>query len=235
AELYDVPREAIVTQPDGEESQVQVMETVFDEETDEEVVINDITQGTFEVYASVGPSFQSQKDEARAEMRELYTALAGTPEGNLALLTYFTLLDGPKTDHLKKYARKQLILQGIMEPQTEEEEAMLQQAAQQQQQPDPNMLLAMAEQAKAEADMAGVQAKAQHDNVQSQIDMYKAETQRLDAMAKAQKTGVETAKISTEIRGTELDNLQKLQMAMLPPSMRVQQRRGPTPANNILF
>lgn len=221
AELYDVPRPATVTQPDGTESEVQVMEAVFDEETGEEVVINDITKGRFEVYADVGPSFQSQKDEARTEMRELYQALQGTPEGQMVLLTYFTLMDGPKTDHLKDYARKQLILQGIMEPDTEEEEQMLQQAQQQQgEQQDPNMVLAMAEQMKAQADMAGVQANAQDDQAQRQIDAFKAETQRLEAMAKARKAGVESAKISTEIKGTELDNLQKFQQALMPVSMR---------------
>jgi len=221
AELYDVPREATVTQPDGTESTVEIMEAVFDEETGEEVVLNDITQGAFEVYADTGPSFQSQKEEARAEMRELYTALQGTPEGQMVLLTYFTLMDGPKTDHLKDYARKQLVLQGIMEPATDEEKQMLQQAQQQQEgQQDPNMMLAMAEQMKAQADMAGVQSDAQDDQAQRQIDAYKAETQRLEAMAKARKAGVETAKISTEISGTELDNLQKLQEAMMPSGMR---------------
>ena len=220
SELYDVPREAVTTQPDGTESSVTVMETVFDEETGQEVVINDITKGKFEVYADVGPNFQSQKDEARSEMRELYTALQGTPEGEMVLLTYFTLMEGPKTDHLKAYARKRLVMQGLMDPDTDEEKQMLQQASQQQQQPDANMVMAMAEQMKAEADMAGVQSSAQKDQAQTQIDAYKAETQRLDAMAKARKYGVESEKISTEINGTELDNLQKLQQAMMPAGMR---------------
>ena len=220
SELYDVPREAVTTQPDGTESSVTVMETVFDEETGQEVVINDITRGKFEVYADVGPNFQSQKEEARSEMRELYTALQGTPEGEMVLLTYFTLMEGPKTDHLKAYARKRLVMQGLMDPDTDEEKQMLQQASQQQQQPDANMVMAMAEQMKAEADMAGVQSSAQKDQAQTQIDAYKAETQRLDAMAKARKYGVESEKISTEINGTELDNLQKLQQAMMPAGMR---------------
>ena len=220
SELYDVPREAVTTQPDGTESSVTVMETVFDEETGQEVIINDITKGKFEVYADVGPNFQSQKDEARSEMRELYTALQGTPEGEMVLLTYFTLMEGPKTDHLKAYARKRLVMQGLMDPDTDEEKQMLQQASQQQQQPDANMVMAMAEQMKAEADMAGVQSSAQKDQAQTQIDAYKAETQRLDAMAKARKYGVESEKISTEINGTELDNLQKLQQAMMPAGMR---------------
>ncbi len=220
AELYDVPRPAVVTQPDGTESEVMVMEAVFDEETGEEVVINDITKGAFEVYADVGPSFQTQREEAKVQMQELYTALQGTPEGQMALFTYFTLQTGPETKHLREYGRKQLILSGIMEPETEEEEQMVAQAQQQQQQPDANMVLAMAEQMKAQADMEGVQADAQDDQAQRQIDAFKAETQRLEAMAKARKAGVETSKIATEMKGTELDNLQKLQQAMMPASMR---------------
>lgn len=222
SELYDVPRPAVVTQPDGTETEVMVMEAVFDEDAGEEVVINDITKGAFEVYADVGPSFQTQRDQARAEMQELFTALQGTPEGQMALHTYFTLQIGPETKHLREYGRKQLILTGIMEPDTEEEQQMLQAAQQQQQQPDASMVLAMAEQMKAEADMAGVQADAQDDQMQRQIDAYKAETARLEAMAKARKAGVETAKISTEIRGTELDNLQKFQQALMPGAMRQQ-------------
>lgn len=222
AELYDVPRPAVVTQPDSTEAEVMVMEAVFDEETGGEVVINDITKGAFEVYADVGPSFQTQRDQARSEMQELFTALQGTPEGQMALHTYFTLQTGPETKHLREYGRKQLILTGVMEPDTEEEQQMLQAAQQQQQQPDANMVLAMAEQMKAEADMAGVQADAQDDQMQRQVDAYKAETARLEAMAKARKAGVETAKISTEIRGTELDNLQKFQQALMPGAMRQQ-------------
>lgn len=222
AELYDVPRPAVVTQPDGTESEVMVMEAVFDEETGEEVVINDITKGAFEVYADVGPSFQTQREEARVQMQELFTALQGTPEGQMALYTYFTLQTGPETKHLREYGRKQLILTGIMEPETEEEEQMVAQAQQQNQQPDANMVLAMAEQMKAQADLMGVQSNAQDDQAQRQIDAFKAETQRLEAMAKARKAGVESAKISTEIRGTELDNLQKYQQALMPGSMRQQ-------------
>lgn len=222
AELYDVPRPAVTTQPDGTESEVMVMEAVFDEESGEEVVINDITRGAFEVYADVGPSFQTQRDEAKAKMQELFTALQGTPEGQIALYTYFTLQTGPEVKHLREYGRKQLILQGIVEPDTEEEMMMVQQAQQAGQQPDANMVLAMAEQMKAQADMMGVQANAQDDQAQRQIDAFKAETQRLEAMAKAQKAGVETAKIATEMRGTELDNLQKFQQALMPASMRQQ-------------
>ena len=41
-------------------------------------------------------------------------------------------------------------------------------------------------------------------------------------MAKIQKLNVDTAKTGYEIKGTELDNIQKLQQAMMPAPMRVQ-------------
>ena len=216
AELYDVPREAITTQPDGTESSVSVMETVFDEETGEEVTLNDITKGKFNVYADVGPNFQSQKDEARTEMRELYTALAGTPEGEMALLTYFTLMDGPKTDHLRAYARKKLIMQGLMDPDTDEEKQMLQEAQQQQnnQEPDANMMLAMAEQAKAEADMAKVQMDGQHNQQSTQIKLYEAMTKRAKVEADAQKLGYDVQKTLAETEGVELENIRKQMEAL---------------------
>lgn len=217
AELYDVPREVTITMPDGTEKEATIMEAVFDDETGREVVINDITKGRFEVYADVGPSFQTQKEQARAELQALFTALAGTPEGNIILLTYLTLLEGQKMDHLRDYARKQLVLQGIMDPDTDEEKAMMQQAQQQQGQPDPATLMAMAEMEKAKADQMDAQTK----QADVQVKAFDAETKRAKAMAEIQKLGVEAQKVGFEIRGTELDNVQKLQAAMTPPSMRM--------------
>lgn len=214
AELYDVPRAAVVTQPDGTESEVMVMETVFDEESGEDVVINDITRGAFEVYADVGPSFQTQREEAKAQMQELFTALQGTPEGQIALFTYFTLQTGPETKHLKEYGRKQLILQGIIEPESEEEMAMVQQAQQAGQQPDANMVLAMAEQMKAQADMMGVQADAQQAQQETQIKLYDVMTKRAKVEYEAAKAGVDIQKTLAETEGVELENIRKQMEAL---------------------
>lgn len=218
SELYDVPREVTMTMPDGTEKQAMVLETVFDEESMTEVRINDITTGKFEAYADVGPSFQTQKEQARAEMLSMFQQLAGTPEGQMVLLTYWTLLDGPKTDHLRKYARNQLILQGVMEPDTDEEKAMVEQAKQQPQQPDPATLMAMAEMEKAKADQVDAQTK----QASVQVQAFDAETKRAKVMAEIKQIGAQTIKAGYEIRGTELDNLQKLQQAAMPPSMRMQ-------------
>jgi hypothetical protein len=172
-------------------------------------VINDITRGAFEVYADVGPSFQTQREEAKAQMQELFTALQGTPEGQIALYTYFTLQTGPEVKHLREYGRKQLILQGIVEPDTEEEQMMLQQAQQAGQQPDANMVLAMAEQMKAQADMAEVQVDAQQAQQDTQIKLYEAMTKRAKVEYEAQKAGVDIRKTLAETEGVELENIRK--------------------------
>lgn len=216
AELYDVPREVTITMPDGTEKEQMILETIYDDETGQEVTLNDLTKGKFEVYSSVGPAFQSQKEEAKAEMQAMFQSLAGTPEGEIILLTYLTLMDGPKTEHLREYARKQLILKGIMEPDTDEEKAMVQQAMNQPQPPDPMMMAALAEMEKAKADQMDAQTK----QMGVQVQAYDAETKRVKTLAEVGKIKADTAKAGYEIRGTELDNLQKLQQAMTPPSMR---------------
>jgi hypothetical protein len=148
----------------------------------------------------------------------MYGALQGTQEGQIILLTYLTLLEGPKMDHLRDYARKQLILQGILEPESDEEIAMVQQAAQAQGQPDAATLMAMAEMEKAKADQMG----AQNDQANTQVKAFEAETKRVKAMAEVQKMGIESSKLASEIKGNELDNISKLQSALMPAPMRMQ-------------
>jgi len=219
AELYDVPREVDITLPDGTEKDVKIQETVFDPETQQDIVLNDISKGKFEVYADPGPSFSTQKEQARAELKELFTVLQGTPEGNIILLTYLTLLDGPKMDDLREYARKQLILQGIIEPESDEEKAFLQQAqqSQQNQAPDPMLLAAQAEIGKAQADQINAQTK----QADVQVKAFKAQTERMKTAAEIQNLGIKSTHALQEITGTKLDNVQKLQQVLMPPSMRV--------------
>lgn len=219
AELYDVPREVTMTLPDGSERQAMVMESVMDMETGEMVTLNDITTGTFEVFASTGPNYQSQRDETRSDMADMAKQLAGTPEGQMALLKYLQLMDTPDTKDIRDWARRQLILQGYTEPETDEEKAMLQQAQMAaQNQPNPQMELARAEQLKAQADMVDAQNK----QGKLQVDAYKAETDRAEALSSINKENIESAKIGMEIRGTELDNLQKFLQVWRPQGQRMQ-------------
>ncbi len=215
AELYDVPREVEITKPDGTETTAKVMEAVIDDETGEEVILNDISNGTFEVYADTGPSFQTQKEETLTRLENMFqTVGAESQMGQLFLLTYVSQMEGPNMDHLRKYARQQLIQQGVMEPETEEEQMMLQQMQQQGQQPDANMLMAMAEQTKAQADLINAQSDAQESQQDLQVKLYDAMTKRMKAESDAAKAGADVRKTMAETEGEELENIRKQMEAL---------------------
>lgn len=220
AELYDVPREVTIRMPDGSTKKEMVMETVLDAETGEEVTLKDITSGSFKVVTDTGPNYSTQREKTRQQMEELAGKLQGTPIGEMALLYYVMMLDGPMTEGLREWAKEQLMIMGRIEPETDEEIAkmqqLMQQQAQQAQQPDPASMMAMAEQAKAEADMAKVQSDAAIAQAKAQIDAYNAETKRIDVMASNQLKQVDAAKKASEIRGNELDNIGKLAQAFMP-------------------
>lgn len=209
-EIFDTPRLVTVETADGTRKQVQLMQTVIDAETGEPVVLNDLTNMEFDVYAEIGPNYQSQKDQTRDRILAMIEALEpGDPMKKVLMLTLLENTDGINMDHVRKMARKQLLLDGIKEPETEEEMLMIQQAAQQPQQPSADILLAMAEQSKADAMVMREQRQAQKDandaaakNTEIQIDAFNAETGRIDTQIKA-------AKADAEIKLKQFDQFNK--------------------------
>lgn len=173
-DLYDIPRTVTVTLEDGSEKEVQLLTEMVDLATGERVVLNDI-RGRYECYTDVGPSFQSMKQQNRAEILELLgKTVQGTPEYQLLLLQYFTLLDGKGVELMRDYANKQLIIMGAKRPETPEEQQWLiesQQAKQGQQ--DPAMVQAQGVLLQGQAELA----KAQNQTLSLQIDAAKVEAQ----------------------------------------------------------
>lgn len=215
AEVFDAPREVTLTLPDGQRKKVQVMEVVMDSETGNIVTLNDISNMEFDVYASVGPSYSSQKDQTRAEIKELMGATSpGTPEYNLLMLTYFNMVDGIDTKPIRDYANKQLVLQGFKEPETEEEMIMMQEAAAMRNQPDPaQQALIMEGQARIMEGQAAIQNEVNDAN-KIQIDAYKAETDRQKVNVQAAESGVRMDKLRVETVGQQIDNTQKVAQSL---------------------
>ena len=170
-DIMDGEQEITLVQMDGTSSREMINKSEIDWTTMESKVINDVRKMQFEVYADIGPSFESVKQQTREELKELINGMPpGTPIHSLLMNKYLMLLDGADMDDVRDYARKQSILAGFMEPSTPEEEQMLQ-AAQESQQPDANMLLAQAEMQKAQADMMGEQ------NKQAELQLRAADAQ----------------------------------------------------------
>lgn len=172
-DIYDIPRDVLVTMPDGSEKDVQLMAQQVDYQTGEVVTLNDI-RGRYETYTDVGPSFQSMKSQNRAEIQELLTKVPqGTPEFQMLMLQYFTLLDGKGVEIMREYANKQLVTMGLKKPETPEEMQMVQEAQQQPQEPSPEQVAAQGQMLVGQAELL----KAQNQQLQIQVDAAKVEAQ----------------------------------------------------------
>lgn len=172
-DIYDVPRQVMMTLEDGTEKQVQLLTQAVDYQTGTVVTLNDI-RGRYECYTDTGPSFQSMKEQNRAEIQELLAKVPpGTPEWQMLLLQYFTLLDGKGVEMMREYANKQLVMMGLKKPETPEEIQMVQQAQQQPEQPSPEQTQAQGVLLQGQAELI----KAQNQQMQIQVDAAKAEGQ----------------------------------------------------------
>lgn len=180
AEIYDTNRTVTTTAEDGGENQIELMQEELDFRKGEMIVRNDI-RGKYETFTDVGPSFQSQKDAARAEIGELITKVPPEyPIWNVMMLTYANMMEGKGVEYIRDYANKELIVNGLKKPETEEEQQWLmeaQQAAQSNQ--DPMMVAAQAEQKKAEAELVN----AQNRMAETQIKAFTAQNNALESQA----------------------------------------------------
>jgi hypothetical protein len=199
-DVIDTPRKVTLTAPDGSREEAYVMQSMIDLETGEHKVLNDLRTAKFDVFAEIGTAYESQKQQQRQELTQL---LQSTPPDHPIysglLFKYIALSDGVENDDLKEYAKKQLIISGFKEPETDEERAMLDQAQQASNQPDANMTLALAEQMKAEVAKMKVE-----------VDMFNAETNRFKAQVDAQKAGIDIELKEVQKTGAQIDNLHKL-------------------------
>lgn len=185
-DIHDVQQNVTLVKYDNTKDVVTINKSEVNYDTFEREVTNDITAMNFEVYADIGPSFESVKAQNKEELKELINGLPpGTPEYTMLLNEYFMLIDGAGFKDLRDYGRKQLILSGVKEPETDEEIAMVQQA-QQQKEPDASMVMAQAEMLKGQADLLEQQ------NRQQEMSISAGKIQS-DAQAKQSKLQSETA------------------------------------------
>ncbi len=218
-EVYDAPREVTLTNQDGTTKKVKIMEMVQDKETGELVALNDLTNMEYDVYAEIGPSYASKKEQTIDQLGQMAASMAPIdPQlSKMLVLQQLTLIQGVGMDDIRKYARKQLVLSGTVEPDSPEEEQMLAEAAQQQQQaPDPNLLLAQAEMEKAKADQMNAQREAMKDQMTAQnnqakvqVDIFRAQTDRAAVEVDAQKAGAEIQFTKVKTAGVMLENMSK--------------------------
>jgi len=154
ADIYTTQRFETILKEDDSEDVVQLFEWVIDEETGKPVEINDITKGSFEVVVDTGPAFASRRRETVSTITEI---MQNTPENSPYMPMLYTILldnvDGEGLEDIKAFNRKQAIMQGYKEPESDEEIAMVQQLQEQQGQSSEQdrLIQAATQQAEAEA------------------------------------------------------------------------------------
>ena len=232
--VYDTPRTVRIMKEDQEYSMAEINAQVFDQQTQEFVTLNDLSAGQYDVICRAGPSFRNRQQETIEAIIEMAKV-----DPSIIQMGGDILLDNistPAAEQLSNRKRALMIKQGIipMDQMTEEELAQQQQQmaeAGQQQAPDPNMVLAQAEQLKAEAEMMRSQIEMQKlqneqfklqleaqklqtqtigDQADNQINAFNAETKPMDTQIKAEQAGATIDNTSAKTMGEELNNQKKM-------------------------
>lgn len=143
---------------------------------------NDPSKGRFEVIPETGPSFQTQREEAIAALKDILAAMdPSNPLHAIVLGRIIEMLPAQGMDDVKAYIRKQMLMAGVRKPETEEDMAVLQQLAQNSGQvtPQDQLVLAAADAQKTEAMLNAARVSETHSKVlanraKAALDMAKA-------------------------------------------------------------
>jgi len=196
AEVYVEKRLKRARAEDGTASLVHLNAHQLDPKAARMVQVNDLSKGKYEVDVEVGPQYESQREATVETIERLVDNPQLQPEYRAPLMQIlFDNMSGTGLDPIKKLARRQMVMSGLVEPETPEEEKMVKQRRQQaQNDPEKKLVEATAKQLLAEAQ--NLQA-ASFDKVAS------AEKKRAEAAKIVEETGTE------KIKG----NLAKLEVA----------------------
>lgn len=172
---YDATRQARVLEEDGSSDMVTLNQPVLDQQTQKNVILNDLSVGEYDVVCEMGPAFNSaQKESARS-----FEAMASIDPtfAQSGMDIWLKNKKEPGMDLMAERYREQLFNAGaIPESQwTDEERQQIQaqqEAAQNQPpQPDPMMIAAQAEMTKAQAEQQNAQNKQVEIQGSQQVSM----------------------------------------------------------------
>jgi len=189
--IYDTARTIRVLNIDGSSEQIDInqasSQTITDRETGEKVIVNDLTQGKYDVVVNSGPSFTTKRQESAAQLIELSAANPVVAELGLDIIA--RNLDINDAEELHDRIRQQMIKAGTVQPTEEESEEL---GLDQPQQPDP-MQVALLE------------------NVQMETQRLMAEIENKEADTTSKRITAQqnTAKTLDTLVQTMLDKIEK--------------------------
>jgi hypothetical protein len=231
--VYDTERTMRILYEDNSFEMATINQPIIDQQTGEVVMLNDLSQGVYDVVCKAGPSFKNRQQETLEMIIEM--AKVDPTIMQIAGDVMMQNINSPAADQIAERKRDQMLKAGMipMSQLTDEEQAQIQQQmAQQGQQQDPASIMAQAEMLKGQAEMVRAQIEqvkvqneqmkiqleaqkaqmsAQNDQQDNQVDVFKAQTDRMNTQIKAQEAGAKITKEGVQTEGVQLDNVKKAQ------------------------
>ena len=218
--VYDTKRLVRIIGEDGSFDMVMLNETEIDDKSGEEVTLNDLSRGLYDVVCDVGPAFKNRQTEtvtAIMEMAERDPTIL--QEGRDVL---FGNISAPGMDLLAERFRQNMLLSGqIPETQmTDEEKEFLK--AQEDPPPDPvaEALQREADNADDKVELAGIKEVREEKELDAEIESDRREQDRKDAEAQAKinndsiQTAIAQMMATTEELNKHADTWNKMREAM---------------------
>ena len=116
--VYDTERVVKIMGPDESLIDVQINQPVFDQQTGKEVLVNDLSQGSYHVEVTIGPTYASKRMETVTQLTQLASNSPVIQDRAMDLI--IDNMDLNKKDEIKRRLRKYMIDQGFVEPTAEE-------------------------------------------------------------------------------------------------------------------
>lgn len=204
AAIYDGERQINIMNPDGTEEVVTINQTMKDDQTGKDVIVQDFSQGKYDYTVSTGPSFNDRRQEEQDTILRLIEAFPGLADISQDLL--IDLIDIRNKDELHRRVRMLMIQQGTVQPNDDEQQEIAElQQAQGPQEPSPTDVL--------------LQAEANKSNSEAQLNQAKTQQALADAAKKtadAKNVEADTYKKAVDAQGGVLDNIDKTAEMGLP-------------------
>jgi hypothetical protein len=185
-ELYvEEGREMVAIDAEGGQSKVKIAEPAIDSDGGQ-MMKNDLTQGRYEVIVDVGPASRTRKDATVKAMLGIAQTAATIGANDTAIACVgiaISNMDGEGMDGLRASERRKGIAAGYIEPTEQEAKEIEAAKANQQPQEDPNVTVANAQKAIAEAEVMKANIAAQDSNTKVIVAQAQSEKARADAAA----------------------------------------------------
>ena len=218
--VYKGGRTVRLLHEDGSLEMAGISTPVVDQQTGQQVLLNDLSKGTYDAVCKSGPSFHNRQGETVSALTEI-----GKVDPEVIALGGDILLGNipsPGMDQIAERKRQGLFQAGLIPPNqlTDEEQQQQQAMAQQPPPEDPMMVAAKAEEAKAQADLIAAQTKQQTAMSEAEVKMgelkvrvFEAETRRFEAeigkataLAEIKGKHAQAAKALAEAEAQDIEN-----------------------------